>query len=151
MAAQAAAAVVAIVANDWNPWLGFSGGRGVGQAIGALAALTPVGLVVFVIVALAGVMLRAVPQFVALGLVLTPLAAIVAGDSRWTAIACCAIVIVVVTKRLLGNGRPDRAASPGHVYMYRLLYDRDLRDRNAWVRRHIDGDDDASGAAMRPA
>lgn len=135
---QAAAGVAAVVANDWNPWLRFAGGRGVGQAIGVMAATSPAALAAFIAGSLAGVAMRAIPQGVALGLLAAPLASAVAGDERQTSLGLAAIAATVMTKRLLGNGAPDPIAHGERVWWNRLLYDRDIRDREAWVRRGLE-------------
>jgi glycerol-3-phosphate acyltransferase PlsY len=138
-AAEVACALACVVANDWNPWLRFSGGRGIGTTIGALLMLSPVALVAFVIVAVTGVALRAVPQGVALGLLATPIAAGVAGDGGEVVIGCAALAAIALAKRGLANGPPDSGAPRPDVWLNRLIYDRDIRDRDAWVRRNIAG------------
>jgi len=134
---QVAAALAAVVANDWNPWLGFSGGRGVGATIGALIVLSPAALVTFIVIALAGVMVRAIPQGVGLALVATPAAALVAGQPAAIVIGCAVLASIALAKRVLANGPPPGEHERPDVYVNRLLYDRDIRDREAWVRRSV--------------
>jgi glycerol-3-phosphate acyltransferase PlsY len=138
-AVQVTAGLAAIVANDWNPWLGFTGGRGIGQSIGFMLALSPAALVVFIFVSLIGVALRAIPQFVALGLLLAPAAAIVAGQDAPVVIGCLMMLLLAMAKRLAANGVPPEQYARPHVWLYRLVYDRDVRDRDAWVRRGLPG------------
>jgi glycerol-3-phosphate acyltransferase PlsY len=133
--AAVAAGLAAIVAHDWNPWLRFAGGRGIGPTIGVLLVTSPVGLVVFIGVSLLGVVLRAVPQFVALGLIAAPLAAAAAGDGPIVVLGCGLAALLAMIKRLHGNGIPDAAIERPQVWLTRLLCDRDIRDREAWVRR----------------
>lgn len=135
-AVQAMAGVAAVVANNWNPFLAFDGGRGIGASIGVLLALSPVALGAFIVVAVGGVLVRAIPQGVLLALAATPVAALIAGDGIAVAAACVALVALAVAKRLLGNAPPDSAAPRPEVWRNRLLYDRDIRDRDAWVRRN---------------
>ncbi|MEX2225828.1 MAG: glycerol-3-phosphate acyltransferase [Dehalococcoidia bacterium] len=135
---QVAAAVAAVLANDWNPWLGFGGGRGVGTTIGALIVLSPAALVSFIVIAVAGVGVRAIPQGVALGLLATPFAALVAGQSPAIVLGCALLAAIAFTKRLLANGTPAQDEDRLGVYVNRLLYDRDIRDREAWVRRELE-------------
>lgn len=135
---QAAAGVAAIIANDWNPWLRFAGGRGVGQTIGMLLALAPWALAAFVAVSLAGVALRAIPQLIALALIATPIAAAIAGQPG-AAVACAALAAIAMAKRVLANGAPEPDCARPEVWLIRLVYDRDIRDRDAWVRRGLAG------------
>jgi glycerol-3-phosphate acyltransferase PlsY len=141
---QALAGLAAVVAHDWNPLLGLRGGRGIGASIGVLGALSPLALVVFIGVALAGVVLRAIPQGVALALFAAPLGGVAAGDSAAAVSACVALAAVAMVKRLFANAPPDAGAERAAVYRNRLLYDRDIRDRDAWVRRNTDNAPDAT-------
>jgi glycerol-3-phosphate acyltransferase PlsY len=134
---QAAAAIAAVLANDWNPWLGFTGGRGVGTTIGALIVLSPAALATFIVIGVAGVVVRAIPQGVALALVAMPVAALAAGQSSTIVLACALLAAIALTKRVLANGPPAAELDRGAAYLNRLIYDRDIRDRDAWVRRNV--------------
>lgn len=125
--------VAAVIANDWNPWLRLSGGRGIGTTIGVLLGLSPAALAVFIVVALAGVVLRAIPQGVLLGVVAAPVGAAFMDQSGAVVAACAALAAVAAAKRLTANGPPDASCERPAVYVHRLLYDRDIRDRDAWV------------------
>lgn len=135
---QAAAGIAVLVANDWNPWLRFRGGRGVGQTIGVVLALAPWALGAFIVVSVAGVAFKAIPQFVVLALIATPVAAAVAGQPASTIAACAALAAIALVKRMLANGAPDANCTRPGVWLIRLVYDRDIRDREAWVRRGLD-------------
>lgn len=132
-----AAAIAAVLAADWNPWLGFTGGRGVGTTIGALLVLSPVALATFVAVALAGVAVRAIPQAVALALVAAPVGALASEASAVVVLGCVALAAIALAKRVLANDAPAAGAGDLQVYLNRLIYDRDVRDRDMWVRRNI--------------
>jgi glycerol-3-phosphate acyltransferase PlsY len=135
---QAACGVAAVLANDWNPWLRFAGGRGIGTTIGVLLALSPWALGAFVVIAVAGAVVRMVPQGMALALIATPIAAAVAGDGSAIIVCCALLAALALTKRVLANGAPDASAPRPDVWMWRMLLDRDVRDRDAWVRRGSD-------------
>jgi len=137
---QVACGIAAVAAYNWSPWLGLQGGRGVGPAIGYLTALTTFdALPVFIAVALLGVPAGASPLSVAAALLVTPVAAYAGGEPRAVVAGCGIVAMLVLVKRVLGNEPPvPDAARPG-VYVTRLLYDRDIRDREAWVRRRAGG------------
>jgi acyl phosphate:glycerol-3-phosphate acyltransferase len=137
VAVQVAAGLAAVVAHNWCPWLRFSGGRGIGPAIGVLLVLSPWALGVFVVLALVGVVTKAVPQLMALGLVLTPAAAAAAGDPSPVIAGCAALAAIVLLKRVVANGPPEpEYARPG-VLRNRLIFDRDIPDRESWIRRAV--------------
>jgi glycerol-3-phosphate acyltransferase PlsY len=132
---QATCGLAAVVAHDWNPWLRFTGGRGIGATIGVLLALSPWALAVFAVIALTGVIARAVPQCVALALASTPFVAAIAGEPGSTVAGFSVLLVVALVKRLAANGPPHTSAPRPQVWMHRLVFDRDIRDREAWVRR----------------
>jgi hypothetical protein len=78
---------------------------------------------------------RAIPQGVALALLCTPFAALIAGEPAATVVAFALLAALAHVKRLLANGAPDRDAPRPAVWLNRLLLDRDIRDRDAWIRR----------------
>jgi hypothetical protein len=134
-ATEAACGIAAVVANNWNPWLRLQGGRGIGASIGVLLAISPVALALFIIIAVAGVAVKAIPQGVALGLIASPLGALLGDDGAAAVAACGALAAIALIKRLLGNGPPDATLERPAVWLQRLVYDRDIRDRDAWVKR----------------
>jgi glycerol-3-phosphate acyltransferase PlsY len=134
---QALCGIAVVVAHDWNPWLGFTGGRGIGQTIGVLLGLSWPSLVVFAVVSCAGVAFGAIPAFVALGLFAAPFGEIIAGGSTAAALGCFALALIAMIKRVLGNARPDFEQPRPDVWLNRLVYDRDIRERDAWVRRGL--------------
>ena len=132
---QIAAGLAALAGHNWSPFLRLSGGRGVGPAIGFMLILSPVALGAFTGVSLIGVALRAVPQFVLLGIVLVPVVALAKGQAPEIVVGLAVMAALVVAKRLLTN-RPSIAsgADAREVLVNRLLYDRDTRGREVWVR-----------------
>ncbi len=134
---QVLSGIAAVVAHDWNPWLKFSGGRGIGQTIGVLLVLSWESAGVFAVVSLVGVLVGMIPQFVALALFAAPFGEAFFGESAAVAWGGLALAIIAMIKRVLGNGRPDVLARRPDVWLYRLVYDRDIRDRDAWVKRGL--------------
>lgn len=135
---QVAAGLAVVLAHDWNPWLRFSGGRGIGPAIGFMGALSLPALVAFILVALIGIGMKAIPQSIALALLGAPLAALVAADRGSVVLGLALLSVAVLLKRLLANAAPDPAYPRPRVWLTRLVYDRDDRDRDAWVRRNLE-------------
>lgn len=136
LSVQVLAGLAAVAGHNWSPFLRFAGGRGVGHAIGFLAVLSWPGLGAFAGLSLAGVALRAVPQLVGLGIAVAPLAALAKGQATEIVAGTAGLAALVIAKRLLTN---HPAIPPGAgaraVLLNRLLYDRDVRDREAWLRR----------------
>ena len=129
---QVLAGLAALAGHNWSPFLRLTGGRGVGPAIGFMLVLSWPGLGAFIGVSLIGVALRAVPQLVGLGILVAPLAALAKGQSPEIVAGLTAIPALVFAKRLLTN-QPSRPHDRS-VLLNRLLYDRDTRERETWVR-----------------
>jgi len=137
---QVAAGLAAIMGQTWSVFLGFSGGRGVGPSIGFMLGLAPPVLAAFIIISLLGWPLRSFPLTVGVAIAVTPLASLIINGAGPVAAGCVGMAVIVFAKRLLTN----RIGLPAEqdwrdVLLNRLLFDRDLRDRDEWVRRMPDG------------
>jgi glycerol-3-phosphate acyltransferase PlsY len=133
---QVLAGLAGLAGHNWSPYLGLTGGRGIGPAIGFMLMLSWPGLGAFCGLSVAGVALRSVPQFVGLGIAVAPFASLAKGQSPEIVAGCFAMAALVIAKRLLTNkpGIPQ-GADARQVLVNRLLYDRDVKERAAWVRR----------------
>jgi glycerol-3-phosphate acyltransferase PlsY len=118
----AVAGAAAVIGHNWSPWLRGAGGRGIAPALGALLVQAWPGAVLLLLGLVVG---KAFGQtglggFVA-EVLLAPVLLLV--DGTTAAFAGLAIVVPMLVKRVLGNGRP---AEPGvHAYVTRLIYDRE--------------------------
>jgi glycerol-3-phosphate acyltransferase PlsY len=146
---QVAAGLAAVVAHNWNPWLGFRGGRGVGLALGFMLVLSLPVLVAFTLIAVAGVPLRRIPEMMLAAIVAMPLTALAAGGGAALVSGFAALVALLVAKRVAANGLPEAQYERPGVWLTRLVYDRDIRDREAWVHRNRAPRDDAAGHPHR--
>jgi glycerol-3-phosphate acyltransferase PlsY len=125
-AAAAAAAVGSVVGYGWSFLLAFRGGRAVGAATGALAALSPIGLIPLLGLYAIGGLLRQPAPGVLLGL-LAFLASLAFGTHPWESVAAAALVVgAVLVKRLDGVRDDLRANADRHagVLLDRLVFDR---------------------------
>lgn len=121
-AARALAAGLAVAGHNWSPFLRGAGGRGVAPALGALLVNAWPGAPLL----LGGLVAGKVFDQTGLGgfaaeVALTPVLAITNGASG--ALAGALVAVPMLTKRVLGNGRPADAGI--RAYGRRLLFDRD--------------------------
>ena len=136
---QVAAGLAALVGACWSVYLRFAGGRGIGASIGFMLFLTPVTLAVFVAVALAGLFARNAPLGVGAAIVVAPLTSLIVDGPGAIAIGCACMAAIVFAKRVLGNpGVRAESVPRRQVLLNRLLFDRDVRDRDEWVRKGLD-------------
>jgi glycerol-3-phosphate acyltransferase PlsY len=131
---QVCAGMASVLAQDWNPFLGLRGGRGMAHSIGFLLALSPPSLAAFALCGVLGRLANQVPISLMAGLALSAPLAACARRPVVVAAGCGFITALAAFKRLLGNdGLPD---GPGarRKAVWRLLFDRDVPDREEWLR-----------------
>ena len=135
---QALAGLAAVVGHNWSLYLRFTGGRGVATASGAVLGLgVPVALMAFFAgFLLVGYLRKESALWVGVGVVLVPGAAWLLAQPSAVVLACVGATVLLGAKRLTGNWQPMVPGhSPARVLLYRLVYDRDIRDRMQWVTR----------------
>jgi glycerol-3-phosphate acyltransferase PlsY len=144
---QVIAGLASICGQDWNVFLGFRGGRGVTHSLGFLLALSPPSLACLTVCGLTGVATRRIPAGMAGGLIASPLVASLAGRPPATVRGCGLMALLALVKRAFGNGQPmPDGQSRAETLRNRLLFDRDVRAREAWIARGgIDSDFDPPG------
>lgn len=131
------AALLAVVGNNWSVYLKFQGGRGITVAGGTLLALAPLLLGGFILVALVGWLVTRSPGvWWLISLALLPVWAALTNQPTVIVWYCAGLLALVVLKRLLANwtALPDGLPRK-RVLINRLLRDRDVDDRGAWVGR----------------
>jgi acyl phosphate:glycerol-3-phosphate acyltransferase len=113
---------LAVVGHNWSPFLRGAGGRGVAPALGALLVQAWPGAVLLLGGLVVGKFFRetGLGGFVA-EFALTPILALLEGAAG--ALAGAAIAVPMLVKRVVGNGRPERADA--RTFLIRLLYDRE--------------------------
>ena len=142
IAEQVTVGLAAIIGHNWPVFLRFYGGRGALTTIGVLLILTP--LLALILLAIA--FLFSPFGQLALG---TTVAMVALPLFSWffsqplrieeplpLTLGFLAIFIILLIRRLTAP-RTSLSASvtPGQLIINRLLFDRDIRDREAWIKR----------------
>ena len=134
--ALAVASLLSVIGHNWPIFLKFQGGRGIGTAAGGLLGMAFYQLWAFIAVGLVGYLIRRSAMMVLLSLLLLPLWTFLLGQSAVVMWYCFGMIGIIVLRRLTANGKPD---VPGYsvrkVLFNRLVRDRDVDDRDEWVRR----------------
>jgi glycerol-3-phosphate acyltransferase PlsY len=137
---QVSAGVAALIGACWSVYLRLGGGRGITSSIGFMLFLTPITLGIFIVVSMVGVFTRSVPLGVGAAIAVAPLSSLIVDGPGPIALGCLCMAIIIFTKRLLGNpGARAEGISRHQVLVNRLLFDRDIRNRDEWVRKGLDG------------
>jgi len=137
IAQQVTVGLAAIMGHNWPVFLRFSGGRGVTTALGVILILMPWGLVVFLIIGGIGMLiLRSSSVPVLASMVVLPLVSWGLGQPQAITLGLLSILLIIVTRRLVVP-QPAGATpiSRKQLLLNRLLFDRDIRDRKAWLYR----------------
>lgn len=135
--------LAAIIGHNWSVFLRFSGGRGVLTTLGIVLILpvinnlVPWEIVVFLaIMAVAWLIIHNIPLGIAAGIAALPLVSWGFSEPLPLTLGYLAMFLLLVIKRLVA--RQATGAIPisrTQLLLNRLLFDRDIRDRKAWIHR----------------
>ena len=139
---QIVVGLAAIIGHNWPVFLRFSGGRGILTTIGVglilplIHGIAPWAMTVFATIAIPSVCLKRAPQGITVGLAAVPPASWGFSDPPVLIIGYLVMFLLVIVRRL-AVPRADIAASLSkrEVLLNRLLFDRDVRDREVWLNR----------------
>ena len=139
---QAAAGLGAVVGHNWSPYMRFTGGRGIATSGGVFIGfgLWPELLWGILFGGVWGGLVRknmAIWLLAAMALNL-PLGYLL-NRSTVDMTVITAVLALMVLKRLAANWQPPLEGEPVvRVLRYRLLFDRDIADRDDWISRRPD-------------
>lgn len=142
IAQQVMVALAAIIGHSWPVFLRFNGGRGALTIAGVSLILAPkVGLIL-----VSSAFLFTLFHQLALGTILAaaglPVFSWFLGqplsveDKLPVTLGFLAMFLIIVLRRLTApRTSVTSSVSPGKLFLYRLLFDRDIRNREAWINR----------------
>jgi glycerol-3-phosphate acyltransferase PlsY len=133
----AAAGLAAAIGHNWSVFLSFYGGRGMGTFAGVWLAIFWPGLVWMTVLLGIGWRLGDSAPWLFPGLLTIPVLSHLLGGPDVVAPLAGAMVLITLMKRLEANRRPLPPPGPERrrVILLRLLFDRDMRSHEAWIRR----------------
>jgi len=134
--------LLAVVGHNWPVFLGFKGGRGIATSLGVVLAVSPWLGLVMVVLAYGLAPFKQLALGVLIALFSLPLLAWFASSlfgisdksgALWGFLVLFALVIF----RRLTPSRSEigRDLSLGELIINRMLFDRDIRDRETWINR----------------
>ena len=141
---QVTAGIITVIGHNWPVFLRFRGGRGVFTTLGVVTMLSPwLGLIILVI-AYALAPLRQLALGVLLALVSLPIFSwflsqpldIEVEERLTVTLGFVILFLIGLLKRLVAPRTPlSKSVSLGQLIVNRLLFDRDIRARKAWIHR----------------
>ncbi len=145
IAQQVTVGLATIIGHNWSVFLRFSGGRGVLTTLGIVLILplinnlVPWGIVAFLVIAAIGLyIIRNFPLGVGAGILATPLVSWGLGEPLPITLGFSAMFLIMVLRRLTAPRTSFTASvTTGQLLVNRLLFDRDIRDKKAWIKRSL--------------
>lgn len=141
---QVVIGLAAISGHNWPVFLHFNGGRGILTTLGVVLALAPWLGVALLVLAFAWIPFGQFALGTLVALMLLPvLSWFFSGvfqvqQSAPLTLGFLAFMMLAVVRRLTANrGRLPSGAQLGEVMLNRFLFDRDIRDRKAWISRTL--------------
>jgi acyl phosphate:glycerol-3-phosphate acyltransferase len=142
---QLAVGLAAVVGHNWPVFLRFHGGRGIATCLGIIIILplindiTPWASMAFLVAAITVLIFtHRTPIPILVGMVMLPVFSAIFHETLSVTLGFVAMTLIVIIKRLTAQTATEaRNIGMGRLLWNRLLYDRDIGDRKAWVhRRH---------------
>ena len=138
---QVTVGIVAIIGHNWPVFLRFHGGRGALTTLGVAFILPlvnnswPWGILVFLLIAGVGIfIIHNLPLGLGAGIAALPLVSLGVGEPLSLTLGFLAMFLLLVIRRLAAPRTSVTASvSRGQLMVNRLLFDRDIRDREAWI------------------
>jgi len=132
-----------IIGHNWPVFLRFNGGRGIGTTMAIVLILpfindiTPwITIICFVILAIGSLALRSSPLPVFVATTSLPITSACFQEAIPVNMAFLAVFLVMAVKRLTAPLPADSATiSKSRLLVNRLFFDRDIKDRKAWMYR----------------
>ncbi len=142
IAQQVMVGLAAIIGHNWPVFLRFNGGRGILTTGGVMFILAPWLLPVLSVIALSFAPFHQLALGVFSGMISAPIAAwflsqlVGVTDRLPLTLGLLAMFLITLIRRLTAPQTSFAASVPrGELLVNRLLFDRDIRDREAWVHR----------------
>jgi len=140
---QMVVGLAAVVGHNWPIFLRFHGGRGAAASLGivifnpVLNNVSPWPSVIGVgIVVVLSIILRSSAVPVLISAATLPVTTWIFNDKVAVITAYLAMFLIIVIKRLTAQAIPEGIKiSKNQLILNRLFFDRDIRDRTAWVHR----------------
>jgi glycerol-3-phosphate acyltransferase PlsY len=140
---QVAIGIAAVIGHNWPVFLRFSGGRGIATIMGValivplLNGLVPWSLITFIAIMLINLFtLRTIPLGIGICVAVMPIVSWAVGEPIEMTLGFVVMFVIMVIRRLTPRRTVASASVPmGELLLNRLLFDRDLRDRESWLKQ----------------
>jgi glycerol-3-phosphate acyltransferase PlsY len=140
---QLAVGLGAVAGHNWPVFLKFHGGRGIATSMGIIIILPFINdispwlsVAFFAAAILTVIFTHRSPIPILLGMIMLPVFSAIFRQELSVTIGFLVMTLIVIIKRLTAQPATEaRTIGMGRLLWNRLLYDRDIGDRKAWVQR----------------
>ena len=147
--------LAAIIGHNWPVFLRFVGGRGILTSLGVILIFSPVIGAIALVLSYLFAPFRQLALGVFIGLVSLPILSWFLGQPLGIeerlpiTLGFLAIPLIALFKRLAAPRTSVTASvTSGQLLLNRLFFDRDMRDREAWIHR-VPLQDGSAGQSLR--
>jgi len=137
--------IAAIVGHNWPVFLRFSGGRGIATIMGVALIvplvndplLVPWSLIAFLAIMIINLFtVRRIPEGIGIAVAAMPIVSWAVGEPLELILGFVAMFIIMVIRRLTPpRTQVSASVTTGELLLNRLLFDRDIRDRETWINQ----------------
>ncbi|MFC2020535.1 glycerol-3-phosphate 1-O-acyltransferase PlsY [Chloroflexota bacterium] len=139
---QAVTGIATIIGHNWPVFLRFQGGRGILTSLGVITMLSPwLGLIALAITYLFAPF-KQISLGVTVGLIILPVLSWLLSQPLGIkeplpiTLGFTAILLIALFRRLtVPRSQISASVSTGELIVNRLLFDRDIRDRDTWIHQ----------------
>jgi len=125
-----------IIGHNWPVFLGFSGGRGLLTIVGVVLILAPWLALIMVVFAFAWAPFRQLALGTLCAMILLPILSWFLSEPLAMILGFLAMFLLVIIRRLTAPKTSLATSVPtSQLLLNRLLFDRDIKDREAWLSR----------------
>ncbi len=154
---QIVVGLAAIVGHNWPVFLRFHGGRGIATLLGIVLILPAVNhtapwpaAIAIGIVIVGFIILHSSPLPVFIGAASLPLTYWIFHEPPLAALGFLAIFLIIAVKRLAAQAPAEvTPAGKGRLLLNRLLFDRDISDRESWITRKSVANKNCGGPGVK--
>ncbi|GAI02168.1 unnamed protein product [marine sediment metagenome] len=143
IAQQVAIGIAGIIGHNWPVFLRFNGGRGISTIMGValivplLNGYVPWSLIAFMAIMIANVLtVRNIPLGIGIAVAAMPIVSWAVGEPLAMILGFVTMFLIMVIRRLTPpKTQASASVTTGELLLNRLLFDRDIRDREAWINQ----------------
>ena len=139
LAAQCTFALLVLIGHNWSPFLNFTGGRGISTSIGIILGfgLWIEWLILVVFLGFIGrIIIKDTALWTLFALLLLPILCYIFDQSGEIVFTTVVMGVIALLKRVTSNCILPMVGIPRYkVYICRLIWDRDISDKEIWLNQ----------------